>query len=380
MTTTPEYPAQVPTDRTSLTDDERIGNVVPLPPPEHLIRFFPIQGTPVEALIAETRKRVKAILHARSDRLLVVIGPCSIHDPSAAVEYAGRLAEVRGRLGDDLEIVMRVYFEKPRTTVGWKGLINDPYLNGSFRINEGLRVARDLLVRINQAGVPAGSEFLDTISPQYIGDLISWGAIGARTTESQVHRELASGLSAPIGFKNGTDGNVKIAVDAILAAGQHHHFLSVHKNGQVAIVETRGNDDCHIILRGGQAPNYDAASVAAACQELAAAGLAERLMIDFSHANSRKDFRRQLEVGEEVGRRIADGDRHVVGVMVESHLKEGRQDLVPGKPLVYGQSITDGCIGWERSVPLLEQLADAVRQRRALGRRSARRADAERER
>jgi 3-deoxy-7-phosphoheptulonate synthase len=380
MTTVPQYPAQVPTDRTSLTDDERIGNVVPLPPPEHLIRFFPIQGTPVEALIAGTRKRVKAILHGRSDRLLVVIGPCSIHDPAAALEYAGRLAEVRERLRDDLEIVMRVYFEKPRTTVGWKGLINDPYLNGSFRINEGLRVARDLLVRINQAGVPAGSEFLDTISPQYIGDLISWGAIGARTTESQVHRELASGLSAPIGFKNGTDGNVRIAVDAILAARQHHHFLSVHKNGQVAIVETRGNEDCHIILRGGQAPNYDAASVAAACQELATAGLAERLMIDLSHANSRKDFRRQLEVGEEVGRRIADGDRHVVGVMVESHLKEGRQDLVPGKPLAYGQSITDGCIGWDASVPLLERLADAVRRRRALGRRSAPRADAERER
>jgi 3-deoxy-7-phosphoheptulonate synthase len=379
--TTPEYPAQVPTDRTSLTDDERIGNVVPLPPPEHLIRFFPIQGTPVERLISETRKRVKAILDGRGDRLLVVIGPCSIHDPGAALEYAGRLAEVRRRLEEDLEIVMRVYFEKPRTTVGWKGLINDPYLNGSFRINEGLRVARDLLVRINQTGVPAGSEFLDTISPQYIGDLISWGAIGARTTESQVHRELASGLSAPIGFKNGTDGNVRIAVDAILAARQHHHFLSVHKNGQVAIVETRGNDDCHIILRGGQAPNYDAESVAAACKELASAGLAERLMIDFSHANSRKDFRRQVEVGNEVGRRIADGDRHIIGVMIESHLKEGRQDLVPGKPLVHGQSITDACLGWEDSVALLERLAESVRARRAVRRQSAHRADAaERER
>jgi 3-deoxy-7-phosphoheptulonate synthase len=379
--TTPEYPAQVPTDRTSLTDDERIGNVVPLPPPEHLIRFFPIQGTPVERLISETRKRVKAILDGRGDRLLVVIGPCSIHDPGAALEYAERLAEVRRRLAEDLEIVMRVYFEKPRTTVGWKGLINDPYLNGSFRINEGLRVARDLLVRINQTGVPAGSEFLDTISPQYIGDLISWGAIGARTTESQVHRELASGLSAPIGFKNGTDGNVRIAVDAILAARQHHHFLSVHKNGQVAIVETRGNDDCHIILRGGQAPNYDAASVAAACKELASAGLAERLMIDFSHANSRKDFRRQLEVGNEIGRRIAAGDWHIIGAMIESHLKEGRQDLVPGKPLVHGQSITDACLGWEDSVPLLEQLAEAVRARRAVQRQSAQRADAaERER
>ena len=382
MTTPPEsYPAPVPTDRTSLIDDERIGNVVPLPPPEHLIRFFPIQGTPVETLIAETRKRVKAILHGRSDRLLVVIGPCSIHDPSAALEYAGRLAEVRGRLGDDLEIVMRVYFEKPRTTVGWKGLINDPYLNGSFRINEGLRIARDLLVRINQAGAPAGSEFLDTISPQYIGDLISWGAIGARTTESQVHRELASGLSAPIGFKNGTDGNVKIAVDAILAAQQRHHFLSVHKNGQVAIVETRGNNDCHIILRGGKAPNYDAASIDAACKDLAAAGLPERLMIDFSHANSRKDYRRQVEVGTDVAAQLANGERRIVGVMIESHLKEGRQDLVPGKPLAYGQSITDACISWEDSVPLLEQLATAVRRRRAHRRRGAHRAEAsERER
>jgi len=377
MTTNPEsFPPQVPADRTSLTDDERINNVVPLPPPEHLIRFFPIQSTPVETLVAETRRQVKAILTGRSDRLLVVIGPCSIHDPAAAVEYAGRLADLRGRLADDLEIVMRVYFEKPRTTVGWKGLINDPYLNGSFRINEGLRIARDLLVRINQAGAPAGSEFLDTISPQYIGDLISWGAIGARTTESQVHRELASGLSAPIGFKNGTDGNVKIAVDAILAAGQRHHFLSVHKNGQVAIVETRGNDDCHIILRGGQNPNYDAASIDAACKELAAAKLPERLMVDFSHANSRKDYRRQVEVGADVAAQLEGGERRIIGVMIESHLKEGRQDLVPGKPLVYGQSITDACISWEASIPLLERLAAAVRSRRATRRRGAHRAEA----
>jgi 3-deoxy-7-phosphoheptulonate synthase len=374
------FPPQVPADRTSLTDDERIGNIVPLPPPEHLIRFFPIQGTAVEALIADTRRKVKQILHGRDDRLLVVIGPCSIHDPAAALEYAGRLAEVRRRLAPDLEVLMRVYFEKPRTTVGWKGLINDPYLNGSFRINEGLRVARDLLVRINQAGVPAGSEFLDVISPQYIGDLISWGAIGARTTESQVHRELASGLSAPVGFKNGTDGNVKIACDAILAAKQHHHFLSVHKNGQVAIVETRGNDDCHIILRGGPTPNYDAASVAAACQALAQAGLAERLMIDLSHANAAKDHRRQLAVAADVGAQLAAGERRIVGVMVESHLKEGRQDLIAGRPLEYGRSITDACIGWEDSVPLLEGLADAVRRRRAAGRSGPRAEAAERAR
>jgi 3-deoxy-7-phosphoheptulonate synthase len=260
--------------------------------------------------------------------------------------------------------VMRVYFEKPRTTVGWKGLINDPYLNGSFRINEGLRIARDVLLRINQTGTPAGSEFLDTISPQYIADLISWGAIGARTTESQVHRELASGLSAPIGFKNGTDGNVKIAVDAILAARQQHHFLSVHKNGQVAIVETRGNDDCHIILRGGQEPNYDAASIAAACKALAAAGLSERLMIDFSHANTRKDYKRQLEVGADVAAQIGGSDRRIVGVMIESHLKEGRQELFSGQPLVYGQSVTDPCLGWDDSVALLERLAEAVRRRK----------------
>jgi len=351
-------------DKTSLTDDERIDNIVPLPPPEHLIRFFPIQGSAVEALIAGTRAKVRQILHGRSDRLLVVIGPCSIHDPAAALEYAKKLAQERARFNDSLEILMRVYFEKPRTTVGWKGLINDPYLNGSFRINEGLRIARDLLVRVNQAGVPAGCEFLDVISPQYIGDLVSWGAIGARTTESQVHRELASGLSAPVGFKNGTDGNVRIAVDALLAARQKHHFLSVHKSGQVAIVETRGNDDCHIILRGGKAPNYDAAAVQAACAELARAKLPERLMIDCSHANASKDYRRQPAVAADIGRQIAGGERRIVGVMVESHLVEGRQDLGTGKPLTFGQSITDACLGWDDSVRLLEGLAAAVSERR----------------
>jgi 3-deoxy-7-phosphoheptulonate synthase len=354
-------------DKTSLTDDERIDKIVPLPPPEHLIRFFPIQGTAVESQIAETRAHVRQILNGRSDRLLVVIGPCSIHDPAAALEYAKRLAGERQRLHDDLEIMMRVYFEKPRTTVGWKGLINDPYLNGSFRINEGLRIARDLLVRINQAGVPAGCEFLDVISPQYIGDLVSWGAIGARTTESQVHRELASGLSAPVGFKNGTDGNVKIAIDALLAARQKHHFLSVHKSGQVAIVQTRGNEDCHIILRGGKQPNYDADSVKAACAELARAKLPERLMIDCSHANAAKDYRRQADVGRDIGRQIAGGERRIVGVMIESHLREGRQELVPGSALTFGQSITDACLGWDESVKLLDALAAAVRERRKRG-------------
>ena len=355
---------QSPLDRTSLTDDERIEGVVPLPPPEHLIRFFPIEGTPAEQLIAETRTAVKDILHGRSDRLLVIVGPCSIHDPVAAIEYAQRLAVERRRLKSDIEIVMRVYFEKPRTTVGWKGLINDPYLNESFRINEGLRIARDLLVRINQLGVAAGSEFLDTISPQYIADLISWGAIGARTTESQVHRELASGLSAPIGFKNGTDGNVRIAIDAILASQRRHHFLSVHKNGQVAIVETRGNEDCHLILRGGKDPNFDEASVAAASKALAAANAPNRLMIDISHSNSRKDYQKQVEVGNAVAAQIASGEERIFGVMIESHLKGGRQDLLPGKPLVYGQSITDGCLGWDETVTLLDQLAESVRHRR----------------
>ena len=354
------------TDRTSTTDDQRIENIVPLPPPMHLIQFFPIKNTPVEAFISETRNNVRAIVHGVSDRLLVVIGPCSIHDPASALDYASRLKAERDRLGDDLEIVMRVYFEKPRTTVGWKGLINDPYLNGSFRINEGLRIARDLLVRINQVGVPAGCEFLDVISPQYIGDLVSWGAIGARTTESQVHRELASGLSSPVGFKNGTDGNVRIAIAAILAARQRHHFLSVHKSGQVAIVDTLGNTDCHIILRGGSQPNYDQESVEVACAELARSNLPERLMIDLSHGNTPGGFQRQLVSGAAVAEQIAAGSARIMGVAVESHLVEGRQDLRLDQPLVYGQSITDPCIGWEDSVRLLDQLAQAVRARRAL--------------
>ena len=367
MTTpTDAYLSLVPADKTSLTDDERIENIVPLPPPEHLIRFFPIQGTAVEVLIADTRRRVREILHGQTDRLLVVIGPCSIHDPAAAVAYAERLAEERRKHAAQLEILMRVYFEKPRTTVGWKGLINDPYLNGSFRINEGLRIARDLLVRINQLGVPSGCEFLDVISPQYVGDLVSWGAIGARTTESQVHRELASGLSAAVGFKNGTDGDVRIAVDAILAARQKHHFLSVHKSGQVAIVETRGNDDCHVILRGGAKPNFDAASVEEACRMLGGAGLVQRLMIDCSHANSRKDYRRQREVCADVCEQIAAGEERVVGLMIESNLVEGRQDLVPGKPLAFGQSITDACLGWEDSERCLDALAEASAARMAM--------------
>ena len=371
-TPTDSFLGPVPADKTSLTDDERIENIVPLPPPEHLIRFFPIQGTPVETLITDTRRRLREIIRGKSDRLLVVIGPCSIHDSAAALAYADKLLAQRKKHAGELEVLMRVYFEKPRTTVGWKGLINDPYLNGSFRINEGLRIARDLLLRINRAGVPAGCEFLDVISPQYIGDLVSWGAIGARTTESQVHRELASGLSAPVGFKNGTDGNVRIAVDAILAARQKHHFLSVHKSGQVSIVETRGNEDCHIILRGGRSPNYDAASVKAACDELAKSKLECRLMIDFSHANSSKQYKRQMNVASEVGAQIAGGSRCIVGVMVESHLVEGRQELVPGKPLAelkFGQSITDPCIGWDDSVELLDILATAVKSRRKKGKR-----------
>src|SRR3989339_16653 len=293
------------TDRTGQTDNERIKDITVLPPPEHLIRFFPIQGTPVEKMISSTRRHIHQIMAGKDDRLLVIIGPCSIHDPAAAIEYARRLKEQRERYADTLEIVMRVYFEKPRTTVGWKGLINDPYMDESYRIDEGLRIARQLLIEINRLGLPAGSEFLDVISPQYIGDLIAWGAIGARTTESQVHRELASGLSAPIGFKNGTDGNIRIATDAIQAAAGGHHFLSVHKNGKVAIVQTNGNKDCHVILRGGKAPNFDATSVAADCAELEKAKLPATLMVDCSHANSSKQHEKQLDVARDIATQIA---------------------------------------------------------------------------
>ena len=345
------------------TDDLRIREMKELAPPSHLIREYSCTEK-ASNTVANARIALHRILHGQDDRVMVVIGPCSIHDTKAAMDYARRLVEQRERFKDDLEIVMRVYFEKPRTTVGWKGLINDPYMDNSFRINDGLRMARELLLNVNQLGLPAGTEFLDVISPQYVADLISWGAIGARTTESQVHRELASGLSCPVGFKNGTDGNVKIAVDAIKAASQPHHFLSVTKGGHSAIVSTSGNEDCHIILRGGKAPNYDAASVEAACKDIAANGLASRLMIDASHANSSKKPENQVPVCADIGKQIAGGDTRIVGVMVESHLVAGRQDLVPGKELTYGQSITDGCIDWDTSVKVLEGLAEAVRQRR----------------
>ncbi|MBT9505350.1 3-deoxy-7-phosphoheptulonate synthase [Rhodoferax sp.] len=365
------YPNAVahPADRTSQTDDARIKDITVLPPPEHLIRFFPIRGTAMEKLISATRRKIHDIMAGKNDRLLVIIGPCSIHDPAAALDYARQLKAQREKYADTLEIVMRVYFEKPRTTVGWKGLINDPYLDETFRIDEGLRIARQLLIEINRMGLPAGSEFLDVISPQYLGDLISWGAIGARTTESQVHRELASGLSAPIGFKNGTDGNIKIATDAIQAAAGGHHFLSVHKNGQVAIVQTNGNPDCHVILRGGKAPNYDAQSVAEACKDLEKAKLPATLMVDCSHANSSKQHEKQLDVARDIAAQIAGGSTSVFGVMVESHLNAGAQKFTPGKDdaakLEYGKSITDACLGWDDSLESLAVLSEAVKARRA---------------
>ncbi|AND68775.1 phospho-2-dehydro-3-deoxyheptonate aldolase [Dyella thiooxydans] len=354
----------------TVTDDLRIRELKRLSTPADVIGDC-ADPEAAHRTVARSRERLHAILQGRDDRLAVVIGPCSIHDTRAAIEYAQRLAVEREKHADALEIVMRVYFEKPRTTVGWKGLINDPDLDGSFRIDRGLRLARGLLIGINELGVPAGSEFLDMITPQYIADLVSWGAIGARTTESQVHRELASGLSCPVGFKNGTDGNVKIAVDAVLAASQPHHFLAVTKDGRTAIATTAGNGDCHVILRGGSAPNYDAASVEAACVAVAKAGLAPRLMIDASHANSSKKPENQPAVVADIAGQIAGGESRIIGVMVESHLVAGRQDLVPGESLTYGQSITDGCIDWDRSVEVLTRLADAVRARRQAARQVA---------
>jgi 3-deoxy-7-phosphoheptulonate synthase len=345
------------------TDDLRIREIKELIPPSQLLRDFPITQNAAKN-VYETRQAIHRILHGADDRLMVIMGPCSIHDVKAAKEYAGKLKEAKDRLATDLLVLMRVYFEKPRTTVGWKGLINDPNLDGSFQINDGLRVARHLLLDLNEMGMPAGCEFLDMITPQYIADLVSWGAIGARTTESQVHRELASGLSCPVGFKNGTDGNVRIALDAIRAAQAPHHFLSVTKAGHSAIVSTMGNEDCHIILRGGKQPNHDSGSVNAAAKSLAEAGIPARLMVDFSHGNSGKNPRKQLDVGNDIASQIAEGEGRIIGVMVESHLKPGRQDLLPGRELVYGLSVTDACIGWEDSRTLLDSLADAVRKRR----------------
>ena len=347
------------------TDDLRIREITALISPEDLIRDLPRSVT-VTATVAEARATMHDILHGRDDRLIVVIGPCSIHDPVAARDYAERLMGERRRLGDALEIVMRVYFEKPRTTVGWKGLINDPDLDGSFRIDEGLRVARGLLLDINRMGMPAGCEFLDTISPQYIADLVAWGAIGARTTESQVHRELASGMSCPIGFKNGTDGGVRVAIDAVTAASEPHHFMAVTKEGRAAIAATTGNEDCHVILRGGKLPNYDAESVEAAAAEAIKSGLTPRIMIDTSHANSGKKPENQPMVIDSVAAQVAAGDGRIIGTMIESNLVAGRQDLVPGQALTYGQSITDGCIDWATSITVLETLAQAVRQRRRM--------------
>jgi 3-deoxy-7-phosphoheptulonate synthase len=348
-----------------VTDDLRIAQLRPLIPPAILMEELPITEE-ISAVIASSRDAAARIVHGDDDRLLVVVGPCSIHDPVAAREYATRLVALREKLNEDLCIFMRVYFEKPRTTVGWKGLINDPRLDGSFDINTGLRTARGLLVDLGAMGLPVGSELLDTISPQFIADLISWGAIGARTTESQIHRELASGLSVPVGFKNGTDGNIQIALDAIRAAREPHHFLSVTKQGLSAIVSTTGNDVCHVILRGSnRGPNYDAGSVARVAELLHQHGLVDRVMIDCSHGNSRKDFNLQPQVAAEVGHQVAAGSEKIFGVMLESHLVEGRQLLGDGTSLRFGQSVTDACISWEATVPVLENLAEAVRKRRA---------------
>ncbi len=345
------------------TDDVRILEIKDLILPLTLLNRLKESAATTQNILA-TRASIHRILHDADDRLLVIIGPCSIHDTEAGLEYARRLLEARKNLEADLLIVMRVYFEKPRTTVGWKGLINDPHLDGSYDINEGLEKARKFLLDVNELGMPAGMEFLDTITPQYTADLVSWGAIGARTTESQIHRELASGLSCPVGFKNGTDGSVRVAMDAIKTASSPHHFLSVTKEGHSAIISTTGNDDCHVILRGGKTPNHDAASVDSACKTLASEGLAPRLMIDCSHGNSGKQFLRQKEVGNDIGNQVSNGDTRIIGVMIESHLKEGRQEHTLGSALEYGKSITDACLGWQDSVELLEMLASSARLRR----------------
>lgn len=345
------------------TDNLRITQTTAVDTPAHIHQEYPLNTTAINTVI-QARQAIQNILHGQDDRLLVIIGPCSIHDQQAALAYANKLQAARVNLQQDLEIVMRVYFEKPRTTIGWKGLINDPHLDSSFDINTGLRTARQLLLDINSQGLPAGTEFLDLISPQYITDLISWGAIGARTTESQGHRELASGLSCPVGFKNGTDGTIKIAIDAIGAAERPHVFMSLTQDGHSAIFKTAGNSDTHIILRGGQRPNYDQESIEQAMAALRQAKQSPNLMIDFSHANSHKQPERQKKVAEDVAHQIAAGNTHIIGAMIESHLVAGNQSLTTGQPLTYGQSITDACISWDDSLPMLEQLAAAVRQRR----------------
>ncbi len=346
------------------TDNLRIKEIIQVLPASKIHAQFPITEKAAKTVF-ETRRRIHDILHRQDDRILVVIGPCSIHDSEAAMEYAGKLVALKRELAADLLIVMRVYFEKPRTTVGWKGLINDPRLDESYRINEGLALARKLLLDVNSMGLPAGTEFLDLISPQYVADLVSWGAIGARTTESQGHRELASGLSCPIGFKNSTDGTMNVAVDAIGAAERPHVFMSMTKAGHSAIYSTTGNKDTHVILRGGnQRPNYDTESVDMAAEEMKKAGITPCLMVDFSHANSRKQYKKQLNVGQDVAGQISRGNRHIIGAMIESHLLEGNQKLTADKPLTYGQSITDACISWDDSIDLLHALAKAVRKRR----------------
>jgi len=347
----------------SATDDLRITEIKELSTPQEVIGEIPRTLTATRVVMA-ARNAISAILGGTDDRLLVIVGPCSVHDPEAALDYAERLVALREQLADRLEIVMRVYFEKPRTIVGWKGLINDPDLDGSFNINKGLRLARNVLSAVNNLGLPAGAEFLDLTTPQYIADLVAWAAIGARTTESQIHRELASGLSCPVGFKNGTDGDVRIAADAVKSASHPHHFMAVTKGGHCAIAATTGNDDCHIVLRGGSRPNYDAASIASAAAELARAGVAQRMMVDASHANSGKQPENQPLVVADVARQISGGEQRIIGLMIESHLVAGRQDVLPGVALTYGQSITDGCIDWSTTEQVLNLLADAVAARR----------------